>query len=403
MRENDFSGRGLTRDRPVNNPSGKTQGCSMSGYHGESGFQHDEHPAVGILLTNVGTPDAPDTPSLRHYLAQFLSDPRVIEPPPARWLWKIILHGIILNTRPRKSAALYRNIWTDDGSPLLVHSRKQAAGVQTLLRKCFGGPVHVEAAMGYGNPSVAQVLDNLKAKHCRKLFILPLFPQYSSATTGSTFDAVGNYFQGQRWIPELRFNTSYHDHPLYIEALSNSVREYRAEEGEPSRTLISFHGLPLRYVRAGDPYHCHCMKTGRLLIEELGAGSGEIFICFQSLFGKEQWLQPYTDKTLIEWAKQGITNIHTVCPGFSSDCIETLEEMDITNREFYEQAGGGDFHYIPALNEREGHLKLLAAICAEKLSDWLVPLERYDAGAENRRTGATCRHYEALKTDSPNT
>jgi ferrochelatase len=371
-------------------------------YSGRPDLRHDEQPAVGVLLTNVGTPDAPNAPALRRYLRQFLADPRVIEPPPARWLWKLILEGIILRTRPAKSAALYRNIWTDEGSPLLSIVRRQAELLQARLRERFGGPIHVAAGMGYGRPAIAEALRDLRARSCRRILVFPGFPQYSGPATGSTFDAVAAELTGWRWVPELRFNTHYHDHPAYIAALAASVREYWAAHGEPARLMLSFHGLPLRYIQGGDPYHCQCLKTARLLTEALALPADRHRVCFQSRFGKEPWLQPYTDKTLEEWAREGVGRVDTICPPFSADCLETLEEMNITNRELFEAAGGGEYHYIPALNERPDHIAALADIAAERMQGWLTPQERYDPNAAASAARDTQARCEAMRAVSPN-
>jgi ferrochelatase len=371
-------------------------------FTGQADHRHGEQPAVGVLLTNVGTPDAPTAPALRRYLRQFLWDPRVIEPPPARWVWKLILEGIILRVRPAKSAALYRNVWTDEGSPLLKILRRQAEAMQARLRGVFGEPLHVAIGMGYGSPSIAHGLGELRDKSCRRILILPAFPQYSGATTGSTFDAVAGELSRWRWVPELRFNTHYHDHPGYIAALAASVREYWAANGRPARLLISFHGMPLRYIQGGDPYHCHCMKTARLLNEALGLTGDEAQVCFQSRFGKEPWLQPYTDETLRKWAREGVGRVDTLCPAFSADCLETLEEMNMTNRELFEHAGGKEYHYIPALNERADHIEALADVAARQMQGWLTPNAGYDPAAAQGEAEATRQRYEALAAVSPN-
>jgi ferrochelatase len=365
-------------------------------------FRHDAIPAVGVLLTNVGTPQAPTAPAVRRYLRQFLGDPRVIEPPPARWVWKLILEGIILRLRPAKSAALYRNIWTAEGSPLLKIVRAQGTALEAALRQRHGGPLHVEIGMGYGEPSVPSALRALREKGCQRVLILPGFPQYSSPTTGSTFDAVSGEMKEWRWIPELRFNTHYHDHPGYIAALAASVREHWTEHGEPEKLLISFHGVPRRYFLGGDPYHCQCMKTARLLVEALALPTERYQVCFQSRFGREPWLQPYTDETLVEWGKGGMRRVDTLCPAFSADCLETLEEMNMTNREMFEHAGGKEYHYIPALNERPDHIAALADVAAAQMAGWLTPPEAWSSDAARQEARARCERARQLAAEGKN-
>lgn len=333
------------------------------------GFKHDEgkhkeRSCTGILLTNLGTPDAPTKEALKVYLKEFLWDPRVVEMP--RWQWWLILNGIILNTRPAKSAAAYKRAWTDKGSPLMLHSLDQQAGLQAAL----GDGVYVELAMRYGNPSIASGLQKLRAKGCTRILVFPLYPQYAAATTGSTFDAVADELKTWRRVPELRMINSYHDHPAYIDALAASVRRHWDEHGKPDRLLISFHGIPQRYFDNGDPYPCLCRKTGRLVAEELNLEEGEWFVSYQSRFGKEPWITPYTDETLKQWGAEGLGRVDVICPGFSSDCLETIEEIGEENREYFEEAGGKELHYIPALNADEEHIKALAEIASAHLSGW---------------------------------
>lgn len=307
-------------------------------------------PKVGVLLANLGTPEAPTTPALRKYLGQFLSDPRVIEVP--KIIWSLILHGIILRTRPAKSAKAYQTVWTEAGSPLLVISREQQAAMQARL----GDGVKVALGMRYGNPSIASGLQELREAGCRKIIVLPLYPQYAGATTGSTFDAVADELKTWRWVPELHFVNNYCDDALYIEALANTVKEAINEQGMPERILFSYHGMPQRYFDNGDPYYCFCKKTTRLVQEAVGLDKETCLTTFQSRFGKEEWLKPYTDATLEELAKSGIKNVMILSPAFSADCLETIEELGVENRDIFLEHGGATYHYIPALNTREDHL-----------------------------------------------
>lgn len=313
-------------------------------------------PRAGVLLANLGTPDQPTTSALRRYLAEFLADPRVIEVP--RLLWWCILHGVILRIRPRKSAAAYRSVWTSEGSPLLAISKQQQQAVQEALGEGYS----VKLGMRYGNPSIASALRELQQEGVRKIIVLPLYPQYAGPTTGSTFDAVAAELKHWRWVPELHFINNYCDHPLYIEALANSVREYIDKHGLPQKILFSYHGMPKRYLTAGDPYYCLCQKTTRLVQEKLQLDKNVLITCFQSRFGREEWLKPYTDVTLEQLPKDGIRHIAILSPAFSADCLETLEELAVENRHRFLAAGGERYDYIPALNVRDDHIAALAAL-----------------------------------------
>ena len=260
-------------------------------------FTHDQPAKTGVLITNLGTPDAPTTPALRRYLNQFLSDPRVIELP--RLLWWLILHGIVLRTRPRKSAEGYRSVWSEEGSPLLVHTKNQCEGLKERLRFRYGKDVEVAYAMRYGNPSIASALEDLQRRGVRQLLVLPMYPQYSASTTGSTFDALAQDFQQRRWLPDLRFISHYHEFEPYIEALARKIETFWEENGRPDKLILSYHGVPKRYLLNGDPYHCECHKTTRLLAARLGLREGEYQTTFQSRFGREEWLKPYTDETMM--------------------------------------------------------------------------------------------------------
>ena len=315
---------------------------------------------LGVLLVNLGTPDSPSVPDVRRYLAEFLSDPRVVETP--RWLWRPILHGIILRTRPRRSAAAYAKVWTGEGSPLMRISRAQAEGLQQALEARTGQPVTVALAMRYGNPSVSAGLDQLRRASVRRLIVLPLYPQYSAATTASTFDAVTTELQRWRRIPELRFINHYQDDPGYIHALAGGIRAAWNEEGRPERLLMSFHGIPRDYADKGDPYPDECHTTATLLAAELGLEKDRWALSFQSRMGRREWVKPYTDETLKAWGREGVKSVQVVCPGFPADCLETLEEIAVENRDYFLAAGGEAYHYIPALNDAPAHLEALAEL-----------------------------------------
>jgi ferrochelatase len=347
-------------------------------------FRHDAPECTGILLVNLGTPDAPDTRSVRRYLKEFLWDRRVVEMP--RPVWWLVLNLIILNLRPRRSAHAYAQIWTGEGSPLLVISRGQRDALQAALQEKFGSGVLVALAMRYGNPSIAAGLEELRQAGARRLLVLPLYPQYSATTCASTFDAVTQELQTWRWLPEMRFVTHYHDFPPYIEALADSVRNYWSEHGQPERLVMSFHGIPQDYFHAGDPYHCECQKTGRLLAAALDLPAERWLLTFQSRLGPKKWLQPYTDRTLIALGKEGVKNVHVICPGFSADCLETLEEISLQNRETFLAAGGEDFGYIPCLNEDTVHIAALVQLAEQHAGDWLThPGPDASALAERRQ------------------
>jgi protoporphyrin/coproporphyrin ferrochelatase len=338
-------------------------------YIGTDNFNHEQVPRVGILLTNLGTPKAPEKKALRTYLKEFLSDPRVVEVP--RLLWWFILHGVILNIRPSRSAVSYRSVWTSRGSPLLFHTQDQADALRETMIRQFGDRIVVEFAMRYGTPSIPDVLQGMLQRGVRQLLVLPLYPQYSGATTGSTFDALAADFTQRRWLPELRFVTHYHDHPAYISALADSVRAYRKEHGTAEKLLFSYHGVPQNYLDQGDPYHCECLKTSRLVAAELGIQETDYQTTFQSRFGRQEWLKPYTDMTLKGLPAQGIKAVQVICPGFAADCLETLEELAVENRDYFLAAGGERYEYIPALNSTPQHIAALASIVTEHLTGWV--------------------------------
>ncbi|MCA9753958.1 MAG: ferrochelatase, partial [Gemmatimonadetes bacterium] len=313
-----------------------------------------------------------------------------------------ILNGIILNTRPAKSAKLYERVWTPEGSPLLFISRRQAAALQARLRERIGEPVHVSVGMRYGNPSIEAGLEELRAKKCRRILVLPAYPQYSAVTTGSTFDAVADVLRRWRWVPGLRLVQHYHDHPGYVRALANSIRRTWQDGGPPEKLLFSFHGMPVRYLHDGDPYHCECHKTARLVAEELELPDDRWFVSFQSLFGKEEWLRPYTDETLEGWGKNGLGSVDVLCPGFSADCLETIDEIGRENRHVFAEAGGGRYRFIPCLNDDAEHVDALADVAARELAGWTTPKNEWDGAAAGSAAEATRARAHAFEgTQSP--
>jgi ferrochelatase len=333
----------------------------------EPAHRHGGAARVAVLLVNLGTPDAPTPPALRRYLAEFLSDPRVVEIPKA--LWWLILHGIILRVRPAKSAQKYAAIWTPEGSPLAVWTAKQAKLLLGYLGEA-GHAVLVRHAMRYGQPSIAQALDALRAEGATRVLVLPLYPQYSATTSASVFDAVAAWGQASRWVPELRFVQQYHDDAGYIAALAAQVQAHWQREGRGRMLVMSFHGVPERTLQLGDPYHCHCHKTARLLAAQLGLAKEQYRVTFQSRFGKAQWLQPYTEPTLQQLARDGVERVDVICPGFVADCLETLEEIDQEAREAFIEAGGKTLHYIPCLNDRHEWIVALRDIALRHLQGW---------------------------------
>ncbi len=340
----------------------------MAKYKGKADSKQGSEPCAGILLVNLGTPDAPTRSALRRYLKEFLSDPRVIELP--KFIWWFILNGFILNTRPGKSARAYQKIWTENGSPLLDFSLGQTSAVQAKLRSQVKGKAIVELAMRYGNPSIQSGLDNLRDQGAERLLVFPLYPQYSATTTASVFDAVADVLKTWRLLPELRVINHYNDHPAYIAALVESIRRHWAENGRADKLLFSFHGIPKHYSAAGDPYHDECDKTTRLVVEQLQLQEHEYLLAFQSRFGSKEWLQPYTDETLRQWATDGVNHVQIICPGFSSDCLETMEEINIQNRDFFLQAGGEEYSYIPALNDQADHIDAICEIILQHGQGW---------------------------------
>jgi len=338
-------------------------------YVGQSDYQHSSAPRIGVLLTNLGTPEAPTAKALRPYLKQFLWDPRVVEVP--RPIWWLILNGIILNTRPKRSAEAYRAVWTERGSPLLMHLEDQVAGVKQRLVAQYGDRFIVRGAMRYGAPAIHTVLDEMFAAGMEQLVVLPLYPHYGGPTTGSTYDEVSSALTRRRWLPSLRFVSSYHDNPGYIQAVSKSIEAHWQTHGRADKLVLSYHGMPKRYLLEGDPYHCQCHKTSRLIGEQLGLDDAEMITTFQSRFGREEWLQPYTDETLRGLPEQGVASVQVVCPGFSADCLETIEEIGMENRDTFLEAGGTRYEYIPCLNAEPAHIEALTELIAGELNGWL--------------------------------
>lgn len=366
----------------------------MSRFQNVTSFRHEAQPKIGVLVTNLGTPEAPTASALRRYLGEFLWDRRVIEIP--RPLWWLILHGVILRVRPRRAARNYAKVWTDQGSPLLAMTRRQGEALQKELSRQTPGPIEVAVAMRYGTPSIGQTLRQLRDQGVRRLLVLPLYPQYSATTTGSTFDAVSRELGTWRWLPELRFVSHYHDASGYIDALAQSIRDAWSDREPGQRLLFSFHGLPKRMLLNGDPYHCECHKTARLVAERLALGRKEYQVAFQSRFGREEWLKPYSDHVLKEWAKQGVHSVNVICPGFAADCLETLEEVDIGYRETFLTAGGQAFHYIPALNDRADHITALANIIVRNQQGWPEASPDFDASERQAELAATAERAQAL-------
>jgi protoporphyrin/coproporphyrin ferrochelatase len=333
----------------------------------EPPFSHGQAPRTAVVLCNLGTPDEPTAPALRRYLAEFLSDHRVVEIPKA--LWWLILHGVILRVRPAKSAAKYASVWMPEGSPLKVWTEKQA----TLLRGYLGERGHqvtVRYAMRYGNPSIPAVLNELKAQGVTRVLFVPAYPQYSGTTTASVFDAVATWGLNIRNLPEIRFINRYHDDPGYIEALAKRVRQHWQHHGQADQLVMSFHGVPERTLHLGDPYHCECHKTARLLAERLGLSADRYRVTFQSRFGKAKWLEPYTEPTLIQLAQGGLSSVDLICPGFTSDCLETLEEINMEAREAFLHAGGQAFNYIDCLNDSPDWIRALTDLSERHLQGW---------------------------------
>ncbi|MDD4977674.1 MAG: ferrochelatase [Gallionella sp.] len=342
-------------------------------YQIEPSYAHGTPEKTGILLVNLGTPDAPTAQAVRPYLKEFLSDPRVVEIPKA--VWWFILNGIILNVRPKKSAAKYATVWMPEGSPLRVYTERQARLVEGHLSQRTQAPFVVEYAMSYGNPSIASVMQKLKAQNCTRILVVPMYPQYAASSTATVFDRVFAAVQTMRNTPAIRTIKHFHDDAGYIKALAANVNEYWMKHGRPEKLVMSFHGVPKYTLEKGDPYHCECHKTGRLLAQELGLSKEQYVVSFQSRFGKAEWIKPYTTATLLELGKQKTKRVDVVCPGFTSDCLETLEEIAQEGKEDFQHAGGGEYHYIPCLNERNDWIVALTDLVMDNLQGWLKPAD----------------------------
>lgn len=324
----------------------------------------------GVLLCNLGTPDEPTPQAVRRYLSQFLHDKRVVSI--SRWVWCLILHGIILRIRPGKVSKLYKKIWLKEGSPLLVYAQKQRQKLQNEINDRFvdqryGKHVPVEIAMAYGNPSIDNALQALRTQGCERIIVVPLYPQFSSATSASIFDRIAKYYKNEFFIPEISFVGDYHDHPHYIHSLARSVQCFREHHGQSQKLLFSFHGVPQRFSEKGDPYEAQCRKTTELVVKELGLSDDDYAISFQSRFGKEEWVKPYTDELLTQWAKDGVESVQIISPSFSADCLETLEELAIENRDIFLENGGSEYQYIPALNDDRPHIELMLQLVEQRL------------------------------------
>ena len=336
-------------------------------FRNEPPFTHGRAAFAGVLYCNLGTPDEPTAASVRRYLAEFLSDPRVVEIP--RLLWWPLLHGIILPLRAGKSAAKYATIWTPDGSPLKLWTDKQSRLLQGWLGE-HGHRVKVRYAMRYGNPSIASQLDALQAEGANRILVLPAYPQYSATTTASIVDAVATWSSRTRNLPELRFVNRYHDDRGYVQALARRIHRHWDEQGPAQHLVMSFHGVPERTLHLGDPYHCECQKTARLLAVHLGLEQDRYSVTFQSRFGKAKWLEPYTEPTLRALAQRGLARVDVVCPGFTGDCLETLEEIAQEGRHAFLAAGGKEFHYIPCLNDEPAWIAALGELAQRHLAGW---------------------------------
>jgi len=364
----------------------------MPYYLPEPPHQHDQATRVGILLINLGTPEAPTAAAVRPYLKEFLWDRRVVEIP--RPVWWLILNGIILNTRPAKSAEKYAAIWRPEGSPLKHFTARQAQLLAAELKRRQPMPVMVDYAMRYGQPSVADKIAEMKAKGVDRLLVVPLYPHYAASSTGSALDAVWENLLHTRNPPETRSIKHFHDHPGYLGALRQSVEAYWTEHGRPDVLVMSFHGTPRRSLDLGDPYHCECRKTGRLLAEALGLAPEQFRISFQSRFGRAEWLQPYTAATLEELGRGKTGRVDVICPGFVADCLETLEEIAMEGKTTFLNAGGGEFRYIPALNDRPLWINALSDLVLSHLSGWVD--ETWSETAENQEGQSRLQKASAM-------
>ena len=337
-------------------------------YKLDDNYSHGDKRKIGVLLVNLGTPDEPTTKAVKKYLKEFLSDPRIVEIP--KFIWWVILNLIILNIRPRKSRDLYKKIWLENGSPLLVISKKIVKKISESKNISNKGDIVFDLAMRYGNPSIKSALENFKKLNINRLAIIPMFPQYSAATTASIFDKVSAEIKKWRNIPDIRFLSTYHDNPFYISACSKKIESFWEKEKKSKKLVFSFHGLPQVNLHKGDPYHCYCQKTARLIALELNLKEDDYVVTFQSRFGNQVWLQPYTDEVLKKLAEEGVGSVDVFCPGFLCDCLETLEEINMQSRENFIQCGGKSFNYIPALNDYDKNIESMEKIILDEISNW---------------------------------
>ena len=365
----------------------------MNYYNQEPNYEHGDPQKIGVILANLGTPDKPNSIALRKYLSQFLIDRRVIEIPRFIWCW--ILYLIILVFRPAASAKKYKQIWTSKGSPLLVNAQAQSKLLNQYLSKKIKQPLEISLAMSYGNPSMKKAFNELKTKNCTKIILFPLYPQYAASSSASAMDSLWRILLKTRNGPEIRTIRHYHDHPAYINALKISVLNFWKKKGKPSKLIMSFHGIPKKSLYQGDPYHCECHKTGRLLAEALNLKESEYKICFQSRFGKAEWLKPYFSEIITDLGKQKIKNIHVICPGFSSDCLETLEEINIEGKSIFLDNGGKNYNYIPALNTNPDWIKAMGEILNSNLQGWID--QDWSLVKQQKKSALTKKQAEKFK------
>ena len=365
----------------------------MSYYNQEPNYEHGDPQKIGIILANLGTPDEPESTALRKYLGEFLMDRRVIEIPRFIWCW--VLHLIILVFRPSSSAKKYRQIWTSKGSPLLVNAQAQSKSLKKHLNKKFKQPIEVSLGMSYGNPSMEKAFNELRKKNCTKIILFPLYPQYAASSSASAMDSLWRLLLKTRNVPEIRTIRHYHDNPAYINALKISVLNFWKKNGKPTKLIMSFHGIPKKSLRQGDPYHCECHKTGRLLAKALNLKDSEYQICFQSRFGKAEWLKPYFSEVITDLGKQKINDLHVICPGFSSDCLETLEEINIEGKSIFINNGGKNYKYIPALNASLYWIEAMGQILNTNLQGWIDP--KWSLVKQQKKSAVTKKQAEKFK------
>ena len=351
-------------------------------FHAEQ-FKHDQAEKIGVLLVNLGSPDAPDAGSIRRFLREFLSDQRVIEMP--KFIWQLILNFFVLPFRPKKLVPLYQSIWTAEGSPLVSIAEKQKNKLAALFVKKGNSNLSFALAMRYGNPDIASAIRQFARDNVHQVLVFPTYAQYSGSTTASIFDAVSAELRQWRWIPELRFINSYYDQTQHIQALADSVQTYWQSHKKGKKLIMSFHGLPKVYLLKGDPYFCQCHKTARLLAEKLQLDESQWAITFQSRFGKQEWLKPYTSETLENLAQQGIGEVDVICPGFAIDCLETLEEIAVENRDVFLNAGGQQYQYIPALNDSDANIEAMADLIEQHIQGWQVVSDSEELADRKKR------------------